>query len=167
MKMSRKLICVFLCALLVCVFFSSCLGEEQLTSEQLIKNRINEFLTAYNSGDMDAVMDCLDAKTRNAMNAMLNLLGGFIGSQAGFGIDLRDLFSLGIAIESDDFMKLQITDITVKDSKTAVATTTMDLTGAGVETIYFHMVYENDGWYISDMSDKKGESAAKTTPVKA
>ncbi len=161
-KNIERILCVVLiiCSILA---ISSCNNENHsgtgganLTNEQIIRNRINEFLTAYNAGDMDAVLDCLDSKSRNAMSAMLDLLGGLAGSQIGFDIDLRDLFSLGIYIESDDFMKLRITDITPVDHTHATATATMDLTGYGTETIFFHMLYENEDWYISDISDKKG-----------
>ncbi len=160
MKLGKKLLVILTAMMMVLLCLASCGGNPddekpaQLTNEQLIENRIKEFLTAYNSGDMDATLDCLDAKSRNAMSAMLNVVGGIAGAVVGVDIDLRDLFSLGIAIESDDFMKLQISSISVTDSKNAIATTTMDLTGAGVQTIYFYMVYENDGWYISDMTDR-------------
>ncbi len=158
----KKFLSILLALIMMLTCFASCKKNDdenkttEPTSEELITERIETFLTAYNGGDMNSVLECLDSKSRNAMSAMLNLLGGLAGSQIGFDIDLRDLFSLGVAIESDDFMKLQITDITVTGTKNAVATTTMDLTGAGVQTIYFHMVYENGGWYISDMTDKKG-----------
>ena len=121
----------------------------------MITERIETFLTAYNDGDMEVVLECLDAKTRNAFQAMLNILGGLAGSGAGFNIDLSDLFSLGVSTTSGDFMQLEVTDITVIDNANATATTTMDLTGAGTQTIYFVMIYENDGWYIHDMTDRK------------
>ena len=124
------------------------------TNEELIEERIKTFLTAYNTGDMDAVLKCLDAKTRNAFQAMLNLLGGIAGSYAGFDIDLSDLFSLGVNTTSGDFMGLEITSIDIINETTAVATTNMELSGTSM-TIYFDMVYENDGWYISDMTDQK------------
>ncbi len=125
------------------------------TNEELITERIETFLTAYNTGDMETVLECLDAKTRNAFQAMLNLLGGLAGSAAGFNIDLSDLFSLGVSTTSGDFMELEITDITVIDSANAFATATMDLTDTGTQIIYFEMVYENNGWYIHDMTDRK------------
>ncbi len=154
----KKILVFFLVMIMALSCLVSCAKDHQdqndvPTDEELITFRIETFLNAYNAGDMDAVLECLDAKTRNTFAAMMDLLGGLAGSQLGFDIDLRDLFSLGIAMESDDFMKLQIGDIVVTDSKNAVATTTMDLTGAGVMTIYFYMVYENDGWYIHDMTD--------------
>ena len=124
------------------------------TDEEKIEARINEFITAYNDGDMDAVLQCLDATTRNAFQALLNLMGGFVGSQAGFDIDLSDLFSLGVSTAEGDFMELEIRSIAMLDSSNAIATTFMDLNGAE-STIYFIMVYEKGGWYIHDMTDTR------------
>ena len=131
-------------------------GEQAAPSDEtLIKERIQLFLKAYNEGDMETVMSCLDAKSRNAFQAMLNLVGGFAGSKAGFNINLADLFALGVNTTSVDFMDLKIEEINMSDEKNAVVTTTMNLAGSGKQTIYFIMVYENDGWYINDMTDQK------------
>ncbi|MBR3893672.1 MAG: hypothetical protein IKJ35_00845 [Clostridia bacterium] len=129
--------------------------EEAPTKEELIQKRIEEFVTAYNDGDMETVLSCLDAKTRNAFQAMLNLLGGLAGKYTGIDVDLSDLFSLGISTASGDFMNLIIKEIKVIDSKNAIATTTMKLSAAETSTIYFVMVYEHEGWFIHDMTDKK------------
>ncbi len=155
----RKFLALFLVIIMALGCFSSCKKYDKPTNEELIENRITTFVTAYNNGDMDTVLSCLDAKTRNAFQAMLNLLGGLAGSVAGFDIDLSDLFSLGVSTTSGDFMKLEITDITVIDNTNATATTSMNLPGAGVQTIYFVMVYENDGWYIGDMTDEQLEDS--------
>jgi len=155
MKRFLSLILVVVMAL-ACV--TSCEKYDDIvppTNEELIAERIETFLTAYNTGDMEAVLECLDAKTRNAFQAMLNLLGGLAGAAAGFDVDLSDLFSLGVSTTQGDFMELKITDITVIDEATATATTILNLKGAGTQTIYFEMVYENNGWYIRDMSDRK------------
>ena len=163
----KRLLALFLVIVMALGCFASCKKDEDPpeilpTDEELITETIETFLTAYNTGDMDAVLQCLDAKTRNAFQAMLNLLGGLAGSAAGFDIDLKDLFSLGVSTTQGDFMGLEITNINVIDSSNAVATTTMNLTGAGVQTIYFEMVYENDGWYIHDMTDRKPNGANST-----
>ncbi len=157
----KKILSILLALVMMLTCFVSCKnnGDENKTTpptnEELITGRIETFLTAYNDGDMEVVLECLDAKTRNAFQAMLNILGGLAGSAAGFNIDLSDLFSLGVSTTSGDFMELEITDITVIDSANATATTKMFLTGAGTQIIYFEMVYENNGWYIHDMTDRK------------
>ncbi len=128
---------------------------ETPTDEDLIKDRIKKFMTAYNDGDMEEAMIHLAAKPRNAFNAILNLLGSLAGSASGVDIDLRDLFSLGIAIEDGDYMRLKINKIEIVNSQKAIATTIMTLANSDNKTIYFEMVYEHDGWYINDMTDKK------------
>ncbi len=155
----KRISLLFLASVLILTCLMSCdfiKKEEPPTNEELIEEKINTFLTAYNDGDMDTVLTCLDAKTRNAFQAMLNLLGGLAGSYAGFDINLSDLFSLGVSTTSGDFMELDIESIAVSiDETRAVATTTMKMPHSNAQTIYFVMVYENDGWYINDMTDKK------------
>lgn len=157
----KKILSILLALVMMLTCFVSCKnnGEENKTTpptnEELIIERIETFLTAYNDGDMEVVLECLDAKTRNAFQAMLNILGGLAGNAAGFNIDLSDLFSLGVSTTSGDFMQLEVTDITVINSANATATTKMFLTGAGTQIIYFEMVYEHNGWYIHDMTDRK------------
>lgn len=131
--------------------------QKEPTDKELIEERINTFLTSYNDGDMDAAMSCLDAKSRNSFKALLSVLETIGGKVAGISIDLSDLFSLGIATKSGDFMDLKISNIKVSNDKSAVATTSMKLPGSGTKTIYFVMVYEHGGWYISDMTDEKVE----------
>ncbi|MBQ9773255.1 MAG: hypothetical protein IJW30_01170 [Clostridia bacterium] len=126
---------------------------QEATDEEQIREKIEAFVTAYNSGDFDATLNCLTAKQRNAFKALFNLLGGVAGSYAGFDIDLSDLFSLGISTVQGDAMTVSIQSITVNDTQ-AVATTEMLLRGQK-ETIYFAMAYENGGWYISDMTDRR------------
>ena len=41
------------------VICSGCLGK---SDEELILDRMNTFLTAYNSGDLQGVLQCMDAK---------------------------------------------------------------------------------------------------------
>ncbi len=143
-----------MCLVLVLFCFISC-GIKKSDNE-LIEERVEAFLTAYNAGDMDTVLECLDAKKRNALEAMLNIFGGLAGSYAGFDINMKDLFSLGVNISEDDVMKLEITDIKISSKKKAIAKAEMELYGKS-EFVYFVLVYEENDWYISDMTDKKVE----------
>ncbi|MBQ8567194.1 MAG: InlB B-repeat-containing protein [Clostridia bacterium] len=157
MKTKKISLLLILVLLIATTMLISC-GEERKNNNELIEERINLFLTSYNDGDMDAVMSCLDAKSRNALQAIMNIFGDI----TGFEIDLSDLFSLGIATSSGDFMKLDIININIKDSKNAVVTTKMDLGYTKGTIVYFIMVYENEGWYISDMTDKKSDNTNST-----
>lgn len=149
-----KLLTVFLVIILMLTNIVACQNEKIPTDEELIEERITAFLTAYNNGDLETILECMATKPRNAFQAMINLIGGLAGSLAGSDIDLSDLFSLGVNIAPDDFMKLEIKDITVIDDTNATAKASMNLIGTDNYTVYFDMVYENDGWYINDMTDK-------------
>lgn len=133
--------------------------ETWTTDEDRIEQRIETFLTAYNEGDMEVVLQCLDAKTRNAFQAMLNILGGLAGSQLGFDISLSDLFSLGVNTTSGDFMGLNILSMNIVEGQSAVVTTSMTLHGSGTQTIYFEMTYEHGDWFIHDMTDTRPSGA--------
>ena len=151
-----KLLSLFLAIMLLCSTLASCEEKKQPTAEELIEERITTFLTAYNDGDMEEVLECLDTKSKNKFNALLNVMGGIVGGLTGYSFDLRDLFSLGVTLADGDFMNLSISKIEVSGDK-AVATTQMSLYPSGHQIIYFSMVKENDGWFISDMTDKKNE----------
>ncbi len=155
-----KLLSAVLAILTMLTLFVACADKSnnntQPTDEELIRKCVQTFITAYNEGDMDTALNCLNAKNRNAMEAILNLLGGAAGSYLGFDIDLKDLFSIGVSVTNGDLMKLNITDVSItsnSNGKMATVTTSMDLAGTGAQTVYFSMVYEHDGWYISDMRD--------------
>ncbi|MBQ8146561.1 MAG: hypothetical protein IJ039_07230 [Clostridia bacterium] len=168
MRLGRLLSIILLLA--VCLScFASCnpfKKSEGLTDEELITRRVNTFLTAYNDGDMDAVFDCLDAKTGNKFKALFNVVGGIAGGLLGIDIDLTDLFSLGVGVVDGDYMRLQINDINIVDESNAIVTATMDLQHSQTATIYFIMVYEKDDWYIHDMTDKKmGGNSGSSVPI--
>lgn len=126
---------------------------EAPSAKELIRQRIETFVTAYNDGDMTAAIACFDAKTKNQVEAAINLVDALVGKLAGFKIAIGDLFSLGVALEDDAFMKLKVTDVQMTGDTSAVATATMDLTGTQTQTTYFIMTYEHNGWYIHDMTD--------------
>lgn len=148
----KRIIALVLIIVVALGCFASC-GEKDDLAQKLIIMRINSFTSAYNSGDMDKVLECLDAKTRNTCQATFNLLGGLAGSFAGFDIDLSDLFSLGISTAEGDYMDLTINNVDVEDSSNATVTATMHLNGVK-QKINFIMVYEDNGWYIHDMIEK-------------
>ena len=162
---SFRLLTLVLASILILFCFASCKKKSTTpqtqqptknpTQAELITERISIFVTAYNAGDFDTVLSCLDQRSKNALQAMINLMGSIAGSLAGFNIDLSDLFSLGVSTTSGDFMDLQIKKISILTAKDATVTTTMNLANSGEKTIYFIMVYENGGWYIKDMTDEK------------
>jgi len=146
--------------IILIVIIASLLGSgdggftPQKTDEELIRERVDTFLTAYNDGDMEEVLNCLDAKTKNTFNALLNVMGGLAGGLTGFNFDLRDLFSLGVAVMDGYSLRFDISGVEINGSK-AVATATMNTSPTELSTVYISLIYENDAWYIQDISDNK------------
>lgn len=157
-----RLLCVFsllLTVILLLACISACgtpsESTSELTDEKLIEERISQFVTAYNNGDMETVLECLDTKARNAFQALLNVLSGLAENATGYSIDLSDLFSLGVSMVSGDIIKVEIIEIAISNSAKATVTATMNLKNTESKTAYFSMTYENDNWYIGDITDKQ------------
>lgn len=159
-KTITKLTVLVLLFALLAACFTGC-GKK--SAEELIKARIEAFVDAYNSGDIEEALESLDAKTRNAAQATLNLLGAAAGKLTGIDIDLSDLFSLGIMTASGDFMIAEIESIRMIDEENAAATVRMNLDG-GEETVYFTMVSDDDDWFIADIDSKKSDAIAALPP---
>lgn len=140
----------------VLALFCGCSAK---SDEELIKDRINSFMKAYNSGDMDGVSESLSSKTRAATKAIFSMaeaMGGMLGMD---GVSLSDLFSLGVAIAGDDVLDVSIGNIDITDEENATVETTLSLSyGDLVEktdySISFVMVKEDDDWFIDNMIQK-------------
>jgi len=83
-----------------------------------------------------------------------------MGGLSGFSINLSDLFSLGIAMQEGDWLKVEIKEIKKTSSTSAIVSTSWSYTqGAlGVSNtqtsdMYFSMVKENDDWFVKDMTE--------------
>lgn len=148
MRIFRRVIVAFL---VFCLIVSFC-GCTSKSDETLIRERMETFEKAYNAGDMEKVLNCFDARTRNTYKAILNIGNSLIG-KTGVSIDISDMFSLGIALmDEDDVLEFGDMDIVIRSESSAVVTVTMEY-GAesekSEETVTFSMVKEEDDWYIT------------------
>ena len=155
----KKSIISFISLISVLFLFTSCLGnvyEKSKTDEELIRERVSSFVTSYNDGDWDATIENLDKKSRRQFDAYMNIFGGLLGGLTGFSFDLSDFFSLGVSTSGeDDYMEVNISKVVFRDSEHAVAVGEMAFYNQKTSVnIFFYMVKEEDGWYISDMTDK-------------
>ncbi len=155
MTMCKRIIAVFL-ILSLCLFVMSACNMPK-TDEEMIESRINKFVKAYNSGDIDIVMECLDAKSRNAFKSAISIGNALIG-KTGFGIDIADFFGLGVGVFSDDDM-ITISDIRINMSseKKAIVDVTFgykDKNSSTKEKAFFTMVKEDKDWFIKDLESK-------------
>lgn len=155
MKKIRLLILICL-SLIICVSLVSCTFIK--SNEEKINSRIDLFLKAYNSGNMDAVFECLDSKTKNTYKAAMNIGNTFIG-KTGFNIKLSDLFGIGIGTMSDsDVLKISQRDIKILNESLAtvnIVLTYEDKISSTIENAVFTMIKEDDDWYIKNLESSK------------
>ena len=146
-----------LSALLVilCAFsLVSCLLPQK-SDEELIEERLNTFVDSFNSGDMDAVIGCFDKKSRNILQSAVNVGGSLLGKGLGFGVNMSDLFGLGIASAQPNGDVLSVTDRSIhvqSDTEATVDVTWTERYGKEETSApaQFIMVKEGKDWYIKD-----------------
>lgn len=112
------------------------------SDEDLIRERIEDLEDAYNDGDLDAFMDCMDSTSRAAMELMLE------GASAQSGMDIAQMFS--IMGNMDDFCTITINSIEI-NGDTATVSVTMAISLYGMnqsQTEDMPMVKEDGDWYI-------------------
>lgn len=152
--MKRVVAVALVAALLLssCSFFKS--------DEQKMEDKIEKFITSYNSGDVDGMIDTLDSQSRHVAEASLSIADSLLGSLTGIGISVKDVFSLCINF-SDDFDTLKILSFDDFQIEADAATVYVTVEGsqAGEESIQqavFKMVKESRDWYINDFSNIGG-----------
>lgn len=149
--MGKKTLAIFL---MVCLLVSICGCEALLLSdEDMIRNRMDAFTKAYNAGDMEKCLDCLDSKTRNQYSALVNIGNALIG-KTGFKIAIADMFALGVALTDEgDVLTFKELDINIQSETSARVKATMVYSENSDEmesTVTFHLVKEDGDWYITD-----------------
>ncbi len=126
------------------------------SDKTLVYERIETFEKAYNDGDWENLMGSFSAKTRNQIEAIFNVMGGFVGGLTGFSFNLSDFFTLGIGIMGEgDILTVEIESVSISGT-TAIAIGEMGYrnpVGTTLDDVYFELVKENGGWYIVDMQD--------------
>ena len=144
---------LFACIIFFSAAFLSCSLVK--SDEQKITERIERFETCYNNGDLEGVVSCLATKERKNMQATLNVYQTLFGSLVGFELNLSDLFSLGVAIQDAEAMRVEIDEIRLTSTVTATVEGLVVLRGTETEDspTWFYMVKEDDEWFIRDIID--------------
>lgn len=116
------------------------------TDEEKITDRIDAFTEAYNSGDIDACLNCFDSRSKNALKGLTKL------GNSVLGFDLSDLFGISVASQ-DVSISQKVKSITI-DSETS-ATVVAELYYSGdyaskesTTTHTFKMKKEKNNWFI-------------------
>lgn len=154
----RRVVLLLLIFIIVISMFSAC-DFLVKSDDVLIRTRIDCFLEAYNTGDMDAVLECLDAKTRNTYKSAMGLAEAFGGSFTGLGgITIKDIFGISVGMSSNgNILTVEIQQINIKDEHNAVVEATMSYTDKiqnFSDEAIFTMLKEDGDWYIKNFEDK-------------
>ena len=120
------------------------------TDEQKIEDRMNDFLKAYNSGDFNGALESFDSKTRNTYKSVMNIGNALIGL-TGFGVDVSDLFTLGVSLSEGDLLQFDELQITFLSDTKATVSTIMYYQGyqeSYSKKVQFTLIKEDNDWYI-------------------
>ncbi len=118
------------------------------SDEELIRDRIQEFEDAYNDGDMEAVLECLEPSIKNAYSAMYGIAGSFMSGKIGFNASISELFAIGTVTAMEDGLHIEINEIVIDGNHATVRVTIRS--GSFSEAGRFKMVKDNREWYIRD-----------------
>lgn len=142
------------CLLLMCILgMISTMLYGCKSDEVKIQERLDAVVFAFNSGDMEGVLNCYDAKTRNVNKAVLGVGDGLLG-MGGIGIGLSGLFALVVGLQSDgELVRIENVQIEIStDGLRADVEAVLCYEDAGnafKEPLYIGMVKENGDWYIT------------------
>lgn len=123
------------------------------SDEVKIQERLDAVVFAFNSGDMEGVLDCYDAKTRNVNKAVVGIGDGLLG-MGGINIGLSSLFALTVGLQSNG-ETVQVEDVQIKissDGSRADVSAMVHFDGPGGDLdtpVQMTMVKENGDWYLT------------------
>lgn len=126
------------------------------TDEEKIENRIECFLEAYNSGDINGVLDCMDSQTKNTYKSAMNITNAVSGKM-GIDVSFSDLFGLSVGIMSDgDMLALDNMQTEILSDESAKVYADMSyhdkVTKNGTpQKVCIVMQKEKSDWFIRDM----------------
>ena len=156
MKKKCRIISLGLVLCLLALSLCSCQLFAPKSDEELIRERVKDFESALNTGDIDAALECMDAKSRNAYNAVFNIGESILGYFIGFDIDMSDVFALAIGLNSGDMFSMKVYNVNITSDTTATVYLTATVQMAGeveTEDTTLDMVKEKGGWYIDVRAD--------------
>ncbi len=111
-------------------WFEGLFGSSR-SDEQMILDRIDQMVTDYNNGDIDAMMESLAPKTKTLVKSTIGISESIVGGLIGIDLSFTDLFGLSVGLSEGDMLSIQIESIDIRDEDTATVTGTMGL-NAGV-----------------------------------
>lgn len=129
------------------------------SDEDLIRERLDALMEACNSGDLDAMLDCLDKSSRKTYSALFSIGNSLLGGLTGIDIDVRDVMAVILGFSPQDFFEMQIESIDFDSEETATVTVTVSFTDPQTgekisqEGLELPMIKEKRDWYINAKID--------------
>ncbi len=154
MRRAKNVIILAIAAIVTVMTVAGCGGKK--TDEELITERIESFVEAYNNGDMEEAIECMDSKSRNALESAMNMANALIG-KTGFDISMGDLFGLAVSMSESELLKIDDISITYISDENADVSAGLSyndkITGTAnfEEQIIIKMKKEKSDWFIEDM----------------
>lgn len=121
------------------------------SDDELIESRVREFVSAYNSGDLDGVIACMDTSSRTFLKGAAGLLG--VVTETDTSEFLTDLFGVSATVVSDgeDLLTILSIDINFDSQEQAdvrVSIRYRDYQQQVEDILQLDMVKEKGNWYI-------------------
>jgi hypothetical protein len=122
------------------------------SDEDIIIRRISTFESAYNRGDLEAMVDCFDPATRTTLKAAISVTDTIIGGLTGYSFNIADMFGLVMGLGPFfDFdtptISITVESVDINGDK-ATANVIINAGGSEVHAL-LHMMKDNMGWYIN------------------
>lgn len=157
----KKLVRVMALVLVLSVIVALFMGCDAFfkSDEEQITDRLDAFMSACNSGDLDGALDCMDKSSRNTYGAVFDIGSALFGSITGIEIDVRDLMAVVLGFSPQDFFELQIQRISLDSEETATVTASISFTDpqtgekVSQEGLELPMIKEGWDWYIDARID--------------
>ena len=148
MRMKARIVCVFLLMVMLSSLFCSCFMKK--SDEEMIYDRLEAFLEAYNGGDFDELIECMDRKSRSAFKSVAHLF------ETDTGYSLGDIFGVSVyGVSEGNLLDVVVLDLLIDEEKATVRAemTYSDKLITASDKVKFMMVKEDDDWFVSDIKD--------------
>ena len=157
----RRVVAFALAVLMLLTAMTACARK---SDEQLIRERIESFVVAFNAADFEALAECLDTRNRNTLQSVFSIAdsvgGALFKNITGVGLDisLNDIFGLAMGYVGDvTLIEIDVNEITLESKNRASVSVTMtsDIDPNPFEDVEaLILVKEKDDWFIKDIKLK-------------
>ena len=158
MKKLAKLAALMLVLAMVAMLFAGCESPFR-SDEEKIKDRMDDFISACNSGNLDDALDCLDKSSRNTYGAVFNIGNSLLGGLTGIDINVKDLMAVVFGLSPQDLFKMQVQSIRINSEESATVTVSLSITDPQTgevvtqDGLEIPMIKEKWDWYIDARID--------------